>query len=219
MKTALQFVAVILLAVVAGCVIIVTSDVHKAMKQTSGVMANVDGAITDLRTTTKKLNSTLDNVTQVTSQLELVASDERQYWNKTSEESAKAMRDLRQITARLDRSVNDKLIPDVDKAIGATAVSAQDALDSLQNAGETLSARLNDPAVADLATHLDAAAAGLATASGNVADGTAHLDHATADIEQSVHRLTRPPSLLKSIGMTLLDVGAKLGSIAAGFVR
>lgn len=219
MKTLLQAVAAILLAVVGGCAVVITSDVHHTLANTAATMSTVNASVGDLRNTTKKLDATLDNVTAATGTLQLAAQDERKYWNQTSQESAKAMRDLRQITARLDRSVNDKLIPDIDREFVATAAQAQLSLESLQHSADTLTFQLNDPAIAQIADHVNSAAANVADASKNVADGTAHLEKATADIETSVHRLTRPPSMLKQIGMGILDIAAKLGSVAAGFVR
>ena len=219
MKPALQLAGVIFLAVAIACMIVGARDLHTSMLALQVTLRDVDGAVTDLRATTKRVDATLDNVTAATAQLELAAGQERAYWNKTSEESAKAMRDLRQITARLDRSVNDKLIPDIDAAMLQTSTAAQSSLGALQQSASALTARLNDPKITDLTAHLDMAALNFDVASARVADGVDHLDKATADIETEIHRVTRPPSMLKQIGMGILDVGAKLGSIFAGFVR
>jgi hypothetical protein len=219
MKTVLQGAASVALLALAICAIVITRDVHNVAMQTAHTLEGVNPILTDLRARSQQLAGAIDHVTAATSQLELASQEERTYWNKTSQESAKGMRDLRQLTARLDRSVNDHLIPDLDRGVLSTTVDMQNVLASFQHTSETLTARLNDPAISQIAEHVDAAAAGLELSSKNVADGTAHLDHATADIETAVHRLTRPPSLAKRIGMALLDVGAKLGSIAAGFVR
>lgn len=204
---------------VIACAIVVTSDLHETMRSARSAVDNVNGAVTDLRVTSNKLNATLDNVTAATNQFQLAAAEQRQYWQKTSIESAKAMRDLRQLTARLDRSVNDKLIPNFNLEITATAAAAQNALESVQHSADTLTFQLNDPAIAQMADHLNTAAANAASASANVDAGTKHLEKATGDIETAVHRLTRPPSFAKQVGMTLLDIGAKLGNIVTGFIK
>lgn len=219
MKVVLQLIAALLLSVFAWCAILVTADLHNALESTAEAMRSVNGAVTDLRITTRKVNATMDNVTAATAQLQLAAQDERKYWNQTSQESAKAMRDLRQLAARIDRSVNDHLIPDLDSQVVQTSAAAQNSLEAFQYAAEGLTKRLSDPNIEHMAENLNDASSSLALASKSVANGADHLDHATADIEQDVHRLTRPPSFAKQVGMGILDVAAKLGSVFAGFVR
>lgn len=204
---------------VIACAIVVTSDLHETMRSARSAVDNVNGAVTDLRVTSNKLNATLDNVTAATNQFQLAAAEQRQYWQKTSIESAKAMRDLRQLTARLDRSVNDKLIPNFNLEITATAAAAQNALESVQHSADTLTFQLNDPAIAQMADHLNTAAANMASASANVSSGTAHLDRATGDIETAVHRATRPPSLALRVGSLVLSKGAEAAQWVYGYFK
>ena len=111
------------------------------------------------------------------------------------------------------------MLPDFDRELMATSTAAQFSMESLTHASDALTFQLNDPAIAQMAEHLNLASASIATAGANTADATKHLDAATADIEQDVHRLTRPPSFLKQLGMGILDVAAKLGSVSAGFIK
>lgn len=209
----------VLLAVIIAAVIVLTVDVHRTIadiRRTDGlldvVLADADGAVGDLRTV-------VQDVQVSAKQLSAAGQEQRAYWLKTSQQTADAMRDIRQLAARLDRSVNDHMIPTIDGQVTATGTAAGGALASLQHAGDSLDARLRDPQIAQMAENLNRAAAGVAAASDHTAQATEHLEKATADIETKVHQLTRPPSLAKRIGMGLLDVGAKLGSIAAGFVK
>ena len=219
MKFTLQLITAVAVAVITWCAIILTVDVHNTLVQAAAATNSVGLAVSDLRVTTRKVNATMDNVAAATAQLQLAAQDERKYWNQTSEESAKGMRDLRQLAARLDRSINDKLIPDLDAQVSQTGAAAQNSLEAVQYSAEALTKQLNDPNIEQMAAHLNEAAANVQAAAKNVSDGTKHLDNATADIEQDVHRLTRPPSFAKEVGMTVLDVGAKLGAIVTGFVK
>lgn len=203
MRAILQGVAALAIAVIAACAVAVTLDLHHVARETSETVVVLRGRLT-------KLDAALDHVTAATAQLELASREQTQYWNKTSQESAKAMRDLRQLTARLDRSINDRLIPNLNVELDATSASAQLTLTAVQRSADTLSARLADPAIAEAAGRINAAAASVEVASQNVAAGTGHLEKATADIETAVHRMTKPPSLAKRVGMTLLDVGYKM---------
>lgn len=46
-----------------------------------------------------------------------------------------------------------------------------------------------------------------------------HLEKSASDIQEAVHRMTRPPSFAKSAGMFILDIGSKLGNIVSGLIK
>lgn len=219
MKTVLQIVASLALSALIVSTLVLTKDVHDTLRQTKQTLAAVQTTTEHLQGTSDQLGTTLATVGHASEELNLAAQEQRAYWLKTSAESAKAMRDLRQLTARLDRSINDHLLPDFDDNTVKTSLAAQQALESVRMAADTLNFQLRDPALSQMAEHLNDAAAGLAETSKHAATATDHMEGATADIQQAVHRLTRPASLAKRIGITLLDVGSKLGNIVAGFFK
>jgi ABC-type transporter Mla subunit MlaD len=194
-------------------------DLHQTLQDTDKTVVALYGSVGDIRATVQNLNITLIHVQGVVADLQKTTTEERAYWNKTAKESSDAARDLRALLARTDRSLNDHLLPDLDREVNATAAAAQTGMESIAHSADTLTFQLNDPAIAQMAEHLNVASASVAGAAQNTADATAHLDKATADIETAVHRMTKPPSVLKQIGMGLLDIASKLGSVFAGFVK
>lgn len=55
--------------------------------------------------------------------------------------------------------------------------------------------------------------------SAQLAASAAHLEKSTADIQEAVHRWTRPPSVAKSAVSFILDVGSKVANIVTGFFK
>ena len=202
---------------------VLSYDTHRIAREAEQSLRDIDSAVKiqsgNLATDEAQLGLVLEHV-------DAAAIEQRAYWQKTSTDSDKTVKALRLTVDRAslllkhaDEQLNTSLLPDMDRELVLTTHSAQMGIDSFSHASEVLAFDLDDPNISQLAAHLNEASAQLSTSAAHIADGTAHLDKATGDIEEAVHRLTRPPSLAKRIGMGLLDVGAKLGSIAAGFVR
>lgn len=213
MNLLLKFCGAVALLSLAVGIAIVANDEHLVALSAEQLLADADIAVrtqsANLSFEQQKLDSVLDTVNEA-------ASEQRAYWKKTSADSDKTVKALRLMvdrTALLMKHADESqllLTTDLDRQINLTGDQAQFALGSISQSGDQLTFMLDDPAISDLAQNLDATSVSLKV----TAD---HFDKTTADIEQEVHRLTRPPSMLKQIGMGILDVGAKLGSIAAGF--
>lgn len=223
MKSILQFVAILALVAVTGGAVVLTRDARRLSLDADKTLRDVDAVLAtqnvNLAADEQHLNLVLDNLNSAIGTFNQAASEQRAYWNKTSADSDKTVKALRLTIDRAallldhtDVQLNSSLLPDLDRQINLTSDSAQMSLASIGHAGEVLTFQLDDPAIADLAKHLDETSAQLQQTS-------EHMAATTADIEQAVHRMTRPPSLVKRIGEDILDVGAKLGSMAAGFVR
>lgn len=230
MKVLLQVAAVFALLSLGVGTAVLSYDSHHFAVDADRTLRDLDAAVkvqsVNLSAVQVHLDSVLSHVDATVSQLDLAAAEQRAYWQKTSSDSDKTVKALRLAVDRAsllldhtDKQLNSSLLPDIDREFILTTQQTQRSIGSIGQAGDALTLQLNDPAIAEMAEHLNEAATNAAAASKSVADGTAHLDKATADIEQEVHRLTRPPSMAKRIGTTLLDIGAKLGSIFAGFVR
>ena len=223
MKSFLQGAAAFFFVVLAGCALTLTFAARDNLKHSDLVLRHLDLAIGEIELSAvnaedaayrvlEKTEEIQDSLGQTSKQVNAASAAELKYWNLIGKNSADATRDLRVLISKTDRALNDHTLPNFDNELILTADAAQASLGATQHAGEALTARLNDPAIAQLAANLNTSAA-------NLADATKHTDAATADIEEAVHRLTRPPSMLKRIGTTLLGIGAQLGSIFAGFVK
>ena len=230
LRSILQVAAVLALLSLGVSTAVLSRDAHRISLETEKTLADIDTAVKvqnmNLAADEVHLDSVLDHLDATVGQLTSAAIEQRAYWQKTSADSDKTVKALRIVVDRAgllmkhtDERFNFSLVPDVDREFVVTMQSAQASIGAMGETSEAFTARLNDPAIAQMAAHLNEAAANVAAASKSTAAGAEHLDKATADIEQAVHRLTRPPSLAKRIGMALLDVGAKLGSIMTGFVK
>ena len=226
MKSLLQLAATLTLLTLGVCVAVLTRDAHRLAADSSALighgqrsLAELDVTLVELDRTAESAQGVLGEVQATAQNLKLSSAAETAYWNATAKQTALAARDLRQLIARTDRELNDKFLPDLDTQVSQTSGAAQLSLKALTHSADTLTFQLQDPEISQMAEHLNLAAGSIADAAASTASATKHLDASTADVEQAVHRLTRPPSMLKQIGMGILDVGAKLGSIAAGFVR
>jgi len=218
-KSLLQFAAVLALLTLSVSTAVLGRDLHQTILDADSTVKHLDASLGEIHTTAQNVNAVLVQVQGVAADLGKTATDERAYWNKTAKESSDAARDLRALLARTDRSLNDHLLPDLDREVNATAAAAQLGMESIAHSADTLTFQLSDPAIAQMAEHLNAASASVGAAAQNTAEATAHLDKATADIETAVHRVTKPPTMLKQIGMGILDIASKLGSVFAGFLR
>lgn len=230
MKSFLQLAAVFALLSLGVSTAVLSFDGHRMARSMDKTLCDLDETIktqnVNLASDELHLDLVIDHLDGTVTQLNSAAAEQRAYWQKTSADSDKTVKALRLVVDRAglllkhtDEQLNASLLPDFDREVKLTSLSAQTSIGSIGHASDVLTLRLNDPSISQAAAHLNDASANAAEASRSVAEGTAHLEKATADIEQAVHRLTRPPSLAKRIGLGLLDVGAKLGSIAAGFVR
>jgi hypothetical protein len=223
MKTALYSAAIFALLSLGVSTIVLTRDTHRIALDADKAIHDLDDAAKvqnlNLATDEAQLSAVMQHLDTTISTVNQAAVEQRAYWQKTSADSDRTVKALRLAVDRAsllldhtDQQLNGTLLPDLDRQLQLTSKQAQFALGSVGHAGDALTFQLNDPAIADLAKQLDDSSHSLSL----TAD---HLEKATADIQQDVHRLTRPPSFLKQLGMGILDVGAKLGSIAAGFVR
>jgi len=222
-KSVLQFVAILALVAVTGGAVVITRDAHRLSLDADKTLRDLDGVLVtqsaNLAQDEQHVDVALAHLDTTIEQLNQAAIEQRAYWNKTSADSDKTVKAMRLTIDRAallldhtDVQLNSSLFPDLDRNLSLTAQSAQMGMASIGHAGDALTFQLDDPAIADLAKNLDAT-------SGQLQQTSEHMAATTADIEQAVHRMTRPPSLLKRIGESILDVGAKLGSMAAGFVR
>jgi hypothetical protein len=100
----------------------------------------------------------------------------------------------------------------ITKRADSALEAAKGTLDAGTTAIGTLNQRLADEHLASFMANMDKASAGFAQTS-------VHLAGATGDIETKVHQLTRPVSFAKNVGITILDIGSKIGSALAGFLK
>jgi len=190
-------------------VVILVQQLHQDLvnldKLTVQTTADLHGAAQNANAVLLQLGITADEVRRA-------ATEERAHWLRTSHETALTMRAARQLIDRTDRKLNDGLLPDLQLQQDQVAAAATTALDSLGHSADLLAAQLSDPHLTAIAGNLDQASAGLELTSD-------HLAHTTADIEVEVHKLTRPASFAKRFGGAVLEFGAKIGSVLAGFLK
>lgn len=197
MKTQ-HYLTTVLLNVLLLVLCLVGLAVRDMVKQTT---ASVRAMAQDVHATSINVNRTLYQVRQVVTNVKQATDEETKYWQKTSEESAKTVRAVRQLIDRTDRQLNDGFLPAATSAVnqtnGTVAALGRGATESLRSSNQALT-QLNQslarslPAIEASATHIDST--------------TQHIDAATADAAAYVHRLTKPASTAKTVGTTVLNV-------------
>ena len=225
MRSFLQFAAALALLSVAVGAAVLSWDAHRLAEQTGQTIETINFTIetqnTNLVADETKLRSTLDLV-------DAAAAEQRAYWLKTSADSDKTVKAMRLMVDRAglllshtDEQLNGRVLPDLTLQFDAISQDAQMTLGTLGHAGDALTSQINDlgPTVANLGE----TSSRLAIAAGSGAEAVAHADHILADGEKTADyyekKLTTPASFAHRVAMTLLDVGSKLGSIMAGFVK
>lgn len=224
MKTLLYLSGSIALLTLAVSAAVVCVDVHSLAKESKRVLDQAGEAIStqnvNLAQDEMHLDLVLGELEGTASQLNGAAKEQQVYWAKISADSDKTVKALRLTTDRIalladhtDKALTGYLLPDVDRQMNFTADRLQATLDGVSHASDALTFQIND--VGPIIANLSESSAQLALASQHANKILADGEH-TADYYEK--RLTTPASFAHRVGMTLLDVGSKLGNIMAGFV-
>lgn len=225
MKFVLQLVAALTLAALSACAVILSVDAHQFVFDLDQTVITAQESLKtqnlNLASDEQKLNAVLDVVNSA-------ATEQRNYWQKTSADSDKTVKALRIAVDRAsllldhtDKNLNGALLPDVDREFGFTAQSAQMAFDSVGKTADAATFQIND--LGPTMTNLGETSARLANAAAYFQSASGHADKILADGEKTADyyekKLTTPASFAQRLGYGLLDVGSKLGNIMAGFVK
>ncbi len=131
----------------------------------------------------QKLDAVLDVVNSA-------ATEQRNYWQKTSADSDKTVKALRIAVDRAsllldhtDKNLNGALLPDVDREFGFTAQSAQMAFDSVGKTADAATFQIND--LGPTMTNLGETSARLANAAAYFQSASGHADKILADGEKT----------------------------------
>jgi methyl-accepting chemotaxis protein len=204
-----------LIAITAG-VLVVLYDLHRDLTAAAAALPRIER---DVHGSVENLNAALIEISLTTDELRRAATEQRTYWAKTSQQTGKTVSALRLLIDRTDHSLNDETLPAIGLSVLNLNTRAGETLDEITQASHELEQRLADPAIAGTAAALQASAENATVATEHLAATSEHMDHATKDIEDKVHQMTRPPSWAKRVGMTILGVAADVGQIFAGFVK
>lgn len=203
------------------------------------IKRDVLSELTDLHRVTLSIGGTAAEVRASAKVAEAASVEQRAYFagissraEKVLDNSAAATAALTAMVQNTDHTVNAVLAPaiaatvkdndsrmatlsvDADQTVkGMTAATAQATAAMTQGTAAMSSAArtLADPAIIDSLRHADATTA-------NLDQMTAHLNASSAMIENKVRQMTKPASWAKSVGLAILDAGAKVAQIftAAG---
>jgi len=156
--------------------------------------AEVHGTSQNLNADLIQLGLTLDQVRQA-------SLEERSYWQKTAKESAATVRAVRQLVDRTDRSLNDQLVPQASTSLGNLDEQVGrlgPAVEELAKLERDADRQVNQPAIDATLGHVEETTA-------HLAETTKHLDAASADAEKYVHRITKPVSTAKQVGLAIAN--------------
>jgi hypothetical protein len=206
---------------------VLSYDLHDLARHAEKSLSTLDAEIAqqnlNLSQDEMKLDAVLD-------QAQLAASEQRAYWSKTSADSDKTVKALRLAVDRAsllmqhtDEALNSSLIPDADRQLNLTAEAAQASLVSIDHASGALTFQIDALDLGPAAANLSESSARLANAMGSLQDASAHADNILAAGDRTAiyyeNKLTTPASFARTLAETVLDIGAKVGSIFAGFVK
>lgn len=225
MKFVLQLLAALALIAVSACVVVLSIDAHQTAQDFDQTIVTAQESLKvqslNLASDEQKLDAVLDVVNSA-------ATEQRNYWQKTSADSDKTVKALRIAVDRASLLLRSHR----QKSQRRTAAGCRSRIHlhrSIRTNGIRLRgrdcgrghisnqrSRSNDGQPGQDSARLANAAAYFQSASG-------HADKILADGEKTADyyekKLTTPASFAQRLGYGLLDVGSKLGNIMAGFVK
>jgi hypothetical protein len=227
MKVWLQAAAAFALVSLGISSAVLSADLHDLTRHADQSLSKLDAEIEqqsiNLAQDEMRLDTVLGNV-------DAAATEQRAYWKKLSRDSDNQVRafglitrNAEQLLYHLDQNLNVTLLPDADRQLNLTAEAAQASFVSLDHATGALAFELDALDLGPAAANLDESSARLAVAMGSLQDGAAHADNILAAGDKTAtyyeRKLTTPASFARTLAETVLDIGAKVGSIFAGFVK
>ena len=227
MKTLLQLAAALALLSVGVGAAVISWDAHCFLRSALPIPAHVDSILTaaqgEWKNDKKDVHSILAASSEASSQAAAFANEQRIQLKKTSRDSDNQVRSLGLVTRNaekffynLDQQLNGRVLPDFDRELVSTSTAAQFSFESLTKTSDALTFQFQNPEWDQTLHSFNLAAAGLAAASANGSSILAHGDHVAAYYDK---KLTTPLGFWRTMVNGLLDVGAKAGSISAGFVK
>jgi hypothetical protein len=220
MKTVLQLAAVLALVTFSVGTALLSHDLRRLVRDSDAAVLHADAAVSHFSSSIEGEKAELDSILK---SAELAASEQRAYWQKTSADSDKTVKALRLVVDRAgllmkhtDEQLNSSLLPDIDRELVSTSRAAQTSITSVGQVADTLTLKLNDLPMSDIAAHLDEATLHI--------EGTALALQHTSESGEHVakyyeKKLTTPASFAQRLAMGALSIGSQLGSVFAGFVK
>jgi hypothetical protein len=211
---------ILVLVLLGGCVWL-AGELALASRAARGALEQSRAALAEAQ---ERLAHTSQNANGVLIQLGLAADqwagasrEQRTYWRRTAAETQAAMQELRLAAGQMNQELLPRLAAFLDAndsrldllageavfALRQSTDNLEPVLEGLARAASAAADRMNDPALAETVEQTRIAATHLAASS-------AHVEQATSDLAQAIHRVTRPVSWLKRAGLFVLDTGAKL---------
>lgn len=227
MRSILQAAAAFALLSLGVSAAVLSYDLHGLSRHADQSLARLDAAIeqqnVNLAQDEMSLSTVLGNV-------DAAATEQRAYWKKLSRDSDNQVRALGLMTRNaesllynLDQNLNGKLLPDADRQLNLTAEAAQSTLGTLGHASDALTFQIDALDLGPAFANLDESSARLAVTMGYLQDASKHTNNILASGDKTAayyeHKLTTPASFARTLAETILDIGAKVGSIFAGFVK
>ena len=227
MKVLLQAAAAFALLSFGVSAAVLSYDLHHIAQHADAAVSTFDAQIR-----LQSLNLAQDemHLDAVLDEVEKAATEQRAYWQKTSADSDKTVKALRLTVDRAsllldhtDKQLNGAVLPDVDRQVNLTAEAAQSSLASLDHAGDALAFQLQELNIEPTMQNLNASSTRLEAIMANLQDASLHANNILASGDRTAayyeKKLTTPASFTRRLAEGLLDVGAKVGSIFAGFVK
>jgi hypothetical protein len=226
-KALLQLAAAFALLSLGAGVAVVAYDGHCFLRSAQLTVQRADSILRDSAEEWKNeetdIHSILSSAASATAQASAFAKEQRAQLAKTSRDSDNQVRAIGLVTRNaekffynLDSQLNGKVLPDFDRELVSTSTAAQFSFESLTQTSDALTFQFQDPEWQQTLHSFNMAAASLSAASANGSSILAHGDHVAAYYDK---KLTTPLGFWRTMVNGLLDVGAKAGSISAGFVR
>jgi hypothetical protein len=226
-KTLLQLAATFALVALGVGVAVIAYDTHHFILDADVDVRRADVMLSDARGEWQNekagIHSVLASAASATDQAASFAIEQRAQLRKTSRDSDNQVRALGLVTRNaetffynLDAQLNGKVLPDFDRELISTSTAAQFSFESLTHTSDALTFQFQDPEWQQTLHSFNLAAANLNLALANGSSILGHGDHVAAYYDK---KLTTPLGFWKTLGTSALDIGAKAGSICAGFCK
>jgi hypothetical protein len=222
----MKFLKGITAIVYPACTLVLTFYVCGFVAAAKKTVAHIDTVAQDAGSAVKEVHDAVALVKDT-------AQEDKKYYTAAAKEIPETGKAIRALADYTNKSLNEPhagAIPvfshamtlaalDVDsftnhgtQSLDTLTAAGQVSIEAWGHAADEISSRMNDVRFDDIITNLDHTSEHLELTA-------LHFDNISAMGEQEVRRLTKPASFAKQVGMGALDVGAKMGSIFAGFVK
>lgn len=163
----------------------------------------------DLDETKRLVNALIIQVEMTTSSIRRAADDQQTYWKQAAEKTVASLSQLENTLKQAEMTLGQiqDTTQNVDAGVTASLAELQAAIKQANQVLADTDKLVSDPSVKGTAANVEEATA-------QIAATTQNLNKAMADVQQAIHRMTRPAAWWKTLLLKGIGVAADVKTLA-----